>query len=60
MVDEVEVRCPKCRRFLVAVPPGTPVRARCRDCSMTFERVAQTVKVVTTIDRVRVREIGMS
>ena len=57
MEGAVEVRCPQCRRFLAEVPAGTPIRARCRDCRMVFERVAQPTRALT-IRRLRV--IGVS
>lgn len=59
MTGGVEVRCPECRRFIVEVPPGTPVRVRCRDCSLTFERLAQAPRTVS-LERVRVRVMGVS
>lgn len=42
MADQalVEVRC-SCGRFICAVPAGTPVRAHCRDCALTFELKAK-------------------
>ena len=60
MDGAVEVRCPQCRRFLVEVPEGTPVRVRCRDCRMVFERVARDeARRAARIGRVRVRVVGV-
>ena len=40
---KAEVRCPGCKRFIVEAPDGTPLRVRCRDCSMTFEAKVRAV-----------------
>ena len=36
-VSRVEVRCPRCGRFVCEVPPGTPVRSYCRSCGLHWE-----------------------
>lgn len=41
----IEVRCPKCDRYICSVPEGTPVRVNCRDCRMKFECKAVAAKV---------------